>query len=199
MDEEEFARALLAHERREWQHPGKIISQVDVIREGSVVADLACGPGFFSISILKKVGKSGKVYAVDSSNVMLRYLRSVLQRSGIENNVEGKSIEIIEHDISSDSHIPRESVDVILLANILHDISNKRSLFAEINRISKKKSTLVDIDWKKDSKSAEMGPPLDIRLSERETRTILNDHGFKVSKTIDAGPYHYGLVCTKRV
>lgn len=74
METDEFARVLMSKERRERQNPEKIIKSVGVTR-GMVVADLGCGPGFFTIPLALAVGKSGMVYAVDSDAGMLSYLR----------------------------------------------------------------------------------------------------------------------------
>ncbi len=191
MNEDDFAKSLLAHERKEWQDSDKIIRRIG-IKEGMVVADLACGPGFFTIPIAGAVGKLGKVYAIDSSKVMLRYLHSSLKRSRIDKKI----VEIIEADITSNTGIPEFSADIILLANILHDIENPKNLFHEIERISKQETRVVDIDWKKAESG--FGPPIEIRLTERESKKIFSENGYIAGKSIDAGQFHYGFVCTRR-
>ncbi len=188
MEEHEFAKSLLAHERREWQDPEKIISQINV-KKDMTVADLACGPGFFVIPLAKAVGRGGKIYAVDRSQVMLEYLRSSLHRSKTDPNI----VKIIEADVSR-TPIPSASCDVVLFANILHDIDDPNAFLEEVKRISKANATITDIDWRNIDNG--FGPPLEIRMSEKKAKRILVESGLKFVKNIDPGPHHYGMVVT---
>ncbi len=186
MEEEQFARALLAHERREWQNPDQIVDEIGVER-GMSVADLACGPGFFVVPLAKKVGDFGRVYAVDKSKVMLSYLRSTLDRAKIDRD----TVDVIEADVSN-TRIPSSKCDVVLFANVLHDLEIPSEFLSEVKRISKTGAKIVDIDWR--DTDQEIGPPLDIRLSETISLEILRSNGFELDEKINAGPYHYGLV-----
>jgi ubiquinone/menaquinone biosynthesis C-methylase UbiE len=186
MNEDEFAKSLLAHERREWQDPEKIIAQIDV-EIGMAVADLACGPGFFTVPLSRAVGESGRIYAVDSSELMLDYLQSNLERS----NTRSKNVSIYKSDVSK-TGIPPATCDVVLFANILHDLDRPNEFIDEVKRISKENALIVDIDWKDVDNG--FGPPLDIRLSETKAKEILKKGGLVLVRNIDPGPYHYGLV-----
>jgi ubiquinone/menaquinone biosynthesis C-methylase UbiE len=59
----ERAGALDISLRKLLQNPQKILKPF--IKEGMTVADLGCGPGFFTIEMAKMVGNNGKVTAVD--------------------------------------------------------------------------------------------------------------------------------------
>ena len=48
--------------RRSWYNPEAILQDLHL---GMTFADIGCGDGFFSILAAKKVGETGKVYAVD--------------------------------------------------------------------------------------------------------------------------------------
>ncbi len=48
--------------RRSWYNPEAILQN---LLTGMVFIDIGCGDGFFSILAAKKVGVTGKVYAVD--------------------------------------------------------------------------------------------------------------------------------------
>ncbi len=156
-----------------------------------VVADLACGPGYFTIPIARKTGPGGTVYAVDSSKVMLRFLEKNI---AFEAEGEIGKLVLLNRDVLH-TEIPSGVADVVLFANILHDIEDKKSFFEEINRISKKSARIVDIDWHK--RSMDMGPPEEIRLPENESRNIIRNNGLKIVRAFEAGPHHYGLVCIK--
>ncbi len=183
---DEFARSLLSHERKEWQDPERIVPQIEIGR-GAVVADLGCGPGFFTIPLAKTVGEGGKVYAVDSSAVMLDYLRTNIKRSRLAEGI----VQIGQSDVSKTS-IPPRSVNFVIFANILHDVEPGPFL-GEVRRISKENARIVDIDWKDVDNG--FGPPRGMRLSKERARDILSTNGLTVRGEIDPGPYHYGLVC----
>jgi ubiquinone/menaquinone biosynthesis C-methylase UbiE len=186
MDENEFAKSLLAHERKEWQDPQKIVTEIGV-KEGMTVADLACGPGFFVVPLAKAVGEKGRIYAVDKSQVMLEYLKSNIART----KTNAEIVKIIEADVSKTS-IPSSSCDIVFFANILHDLDNPEAFLNEAKRISKPHAILVDIDWKDVNNG--FGPPLEVRMSETKAKTILADNGLFIQSNIDAGPYHYGFI-----
>ncbi len=188
--EDEFARILLSEDRRKWQDPLKI-SKAMGVRKGMTVADLACGPGFFTPSIASLVGPGGVVYAVDKSQAMLNHLRAAIAASHGFSEV----IKVVRADVT-DTSIPSGSVDLALFANVLHDLNDKDAFFKEVRRICRPDATVVDIDWKK--AKTRMGPPSEIRLTGREAREILSSCGLRVVKAIDAGPYHYGLTCRIR-
>jgi ubiquinone/menaquinone biosynthesis C-methylase UbiE len=187
--EDEFARILLSDERKKWQDPLKISKAAGVMR-GMTIADLACGPGFFTLPLASLVGEGGIVYAVDASKTMLDHLRKMIATSGADRKV----IKVIQSDVA-DTGIPSCSVDVALFANVLHDIEDKGAFLNEVRRICKPAAVIVDVDWKR--VRMKVGPPYGIRLTEATAQRILAANGFRTVKSLDIGPYHYGLTCRR--
>jgi ubiquinone/menaquinone biosynthesis C-methylase UbiE len=179
----------MAEDRKEWQNPEEIIEQINVA-EGSSIVDLGCGPGFFTIPFTKKLGMKGRVYAVDSDPIMLNHLSTNLE--GIPPS-ERSSVILVESDVT-DTKIPDHSVDLVFFANVLHDLEDPKKFFTEAARILKADGKLVDIDWEK-LETNEMGPPMEWRLSENDSRRHLRENGFRVNYALNAGPYHYGFLC----
>lgn len=186
MDANRLARFLTSNERRVWQDPLKI-SKAMGVKSGMTVADLACGPGFFTLPLASLVGEKGLVYAVDAHPTMLDHLRVNIEKSGASPNV----VKAVLADVAK-TGIPSGSVDIALFANVLHDIDDKEMFLAEVKRICRRGANVIDIDWTKDR--METGPPFEIRLSEAESRRILSENGLVVTGTIDAGLHHYGLI-----
>ena len=108
-----------------------------------------------------------------------------------KSRVNPKVIKIVKSDVRH-TGIPKESVDLVFFANVLHEVADRKTFFQEVKRMSKTTAFIVDVDWKKIQ--TEHGPPLESRLSEIEAYQILLDSGFTVVKQIDAGPYHYELI-----
>jgi len=182
---------LMSEERKQWHNPETILNEI-AITKGMTVADLGSGPGFFSIPMALMTGAKGLVYAVDKNQAMLNGLKENVAKS----EVNPKIIKIVNSDVCH-TGIPKESVDIVFFANVLHEIEDKKAFFQEVRRISKPTAHIVDVDWKKIP--TEHGPPLTDRLSEDQATQVLTHNGFTVLKQFDAGPYHYELICKPTV
>lgn len=180
------AKFLMSEERKLWHNPETILQRADATK-GMTMADLGSGPGFFTIPMAQITGEKGLVYAVDSNQNMLDNLKENIAKSG----VNPKVIKIVKNDVCH-TGIPNESVDLVLFANVLHEVADRKAFFQEVKRISKITAFIVDVDWKKIQ--TEHGPPLESRVSEDEANQILSESGFTVVKQTGAGPYHYELI-----
>ncbi len=177
---------LMSEERKQWHNPETILNEAGITR-GMIIADLGSGPGFFTIPMAQMTGEKGLVYAVDSNQTMLNGLKENIAKSEVNPNI----IKIVNSDVCH-TGIPEESVDLVLFANVLHEVEDRKVFFQEVRRISKSTAFIVDVDWKKIQ--SEHGPPFKERLSEDEAKRVLAENGFSVIKQIEVGPYHYELI-----
>ena len=177
---------LMSEERKQQHNPQTILNQAGVTK-GMFIADLGSGPGFFTIPMAQTTGEKGLVYAVDSSQTMLNCLKENIAKSEVNPNI----IKIVNSDVCH-TGIPKESVDLVLVANVLHEVEDKKAFFQEVRRISKPTALIVDVDWKKIQ--TEYGPPFKDRLSKDEANCVFAENGFCVIKQIDIGPSHYELI-----
>lgn len=69
--------------RRLIGRPGKSVSRY--VSRGDIVADVGCGPGFFTLPMAEVVGPEGKVYAIDSDKTAIEALKSKAAKNGFEN------------------------------------------------------------------------------------------------------------------
>ena len=100
--DEELQR--LAHQHQVWMKPTHRLWEDAGIKEGDTVLDIGCGPGFATLDLSYKVGKTGKVVAFDKSEKFISYLKSQIEFYGIEN------IEVIQSDLS-DVQLPENTFD----------------------------------------------------------------------------------------
>ena len=170
--------------------PGKTVLEFDV-KEGMSIADFGCGTGYFTILLGQKVGKDGKVYALDVQEPPLDSVRAKAKAVGLEN------IEAIRANLEvlGSSRLPDNSQDMVLLANILFQSTKKREIISEAARVLRAGGSLVVIDWKKGTGG---GPPDDLRAEPAETKALLPADIFSFQKDIDAGSFHYGMMFVKR-
>ena len=161
--------------------PASILDKLE-LRGEMVFADLGCGTGFFAIPAARRVKK---VFALDISQEMLDILRDKIKKEKITN---------IEALLSGESSIPLSdrSVDILLTANVFHELEDKSALLTEINRVLTKNGRLIIIDWKKIE--MDFGPPFHERVDEKEVIDTCYGNGFTLLERSNIGSYNYLLI-----
>jgi ubiquinone/menaquinone biosynthesis C-methylase UbiE len=102
------------------------------VKEGSVVADVGCASGYFTLRLAELVGPEGKVYAVDLNKKCIRALEKRVEKGGYRN------IESHASSAADLSFIEDSSVDFVLASGLLCSMPHDRQLFvSEIKRILK--------------------------------------------------------------
>src|SRR3954454_2650761 len=66
-------------DREAWQRPDKSMDEL-AIGEGSVVADLGAGGGWFTVHLAARVGPNGRVFVEDIQQEMLQAITRRVQR-----------------------------------------------------------------------------------------------------------------------
>jgi len=78
---------LFNNPRRErWEKTSKIMEVLN-IKKGDVIADIGCGPGYYTFKFSDLVGPSGYVYAVDINPQHIEHVNKLAKQLGV-NNVE---------------------------------------------------------------------------------------------------------------
>jgi ubiquinone/menaquinone biosynthesis C-methylase UbiE len=177
---------LEAPERRREQDPEGLWERIG-LRPGDVVVDVGAGSGYFAIPAARRVGPQGRVYAVDLSVELVELVRERARSAGLVQ---------LEARASSLEHIPLPDglADLVLLANVLHDIPP--STVGEAVRLLRPGGRLIDLDWKKEPGAS--GPPESVRLSPSEAEHRLAGHGLRVVERWEDGEHHYGLLLSRR-
>ncbi len=172
--------------------PEQIIEMLD-LTSPMAVADFGCGSGHYVIGAAKKVGKSGKVYAIDIQQEMLSFVRSQAQTAGLNN------IETIWTDLETPdaTRLKENTVDLVIISNILFQAENKNQVLQEAFRILKTGGRLVVIEWSVGEQGSKLGPLMDARISLQNAKTIIEGAGFSFVKEFDPGEHHYGLIFKK--
>lgn len=141
-------------------NPGKILR--GPVKEGMVVLELGCGPGFFTPEIARLVGKSGRVIAADLQEGMLQILSKKLEDMDIKDRV-------VLHKCEKDKIGLTEKVDLVLAFLVMHEVVDKRKTLAEIKSILKPNGRLYILEMI-------MHPP---KKNFEETIDIAREVGFR--------------------
>jgi SAM-dependent methyltransferase len=155
------------------------------LRAGETVVDVGAGTGYYAVPAARLVGPTGRVYALDLSRDLVGLMRERREREGLRQLLPRRSaIDRIP--------LPSGSADVVLLANVLHDIPS--TTLAEAVRLLKPGGRFLNMDWIKGRTPG--GPPLAIRLAPSEAERLLAGHGLRAVERWRLGPWHYGLTLT---
>jgi len=173
-----------------FSQPEKNIEQF-AVDPGMKVVDLGSGAGFYTLSLAKAVGKTGKVFAVDVQQDLLLKLKNEAFRNGFEN------IDIVWGDIDEENstRLADSSVDRVLIANTLFQVDDKDVVAKEAFRVLKPKCTVLIIDWT-DSFGG-LGPHKSRIVTPEQTKIIFQKAGFSFLREIRAGEHHYGMIFIK--
>lgn len=154
------------------------------------VGDFGAGSGHYSRTAAAIVGSSGRVYAIDIQEDILKHIK--LNTHERHQHI----IETVWGDIEKPggTHLRDASLDAVLLANTLFQVENRFGLLAEIKRVLKSGGILMVIDWA--GSYGGMGPAPERVVPENEAEAFFINGGFHKVKSFRAGPHHYGSVFT---
>ncbi|PIU57091.1 MAG: SAM-dependent methyltransferase [Chloroflexi bacterium CG07_land_8_20_14_0_80_45_17] len=99
------------------------------IKPGFHVLDYGCGPGSYIIPLAELVSKSGKIYALDIHPLAIQTVQNIASKRQLTN------VETICSDCKTG--LPDNSVDVILLYDTFHDLSDPNGVLEELHRVLK--------------------------------------------------------------
>lgn len=136
------------------------------IKTGSVVLDYGCGPGSYIIPLTTLVGESGLIYALDINGLAIKKVQNIASRKRLVD------VRTILSDC--ETGLQSDSVDVVLLYDILHDLDNRNSVLQELHRILKVNGILSvsDHHMKKDDIVSAITNGRMFKLSAKNKRTL---------------------------
>lgn len=177
---------LMGKERKRELHPVEFLRS-NGLSSGMCIADIGCGPGFFSLPAADIVGKSGKVYAVDIQKEMLEELKN-------RNPPQNVHVHIVH---SSENHIPIEdgTCDIVFTAFVFHETSDPILFLKELKRLLRPGGKLLLLDWQK--KEEEKGPPYEERIDITEAEEFIKKAGFKIDGKGNIGSSYYNVAGIK--
>ena len=107
------------------------------------LADLGAGSGYFAFRIAAKVGRTGKVLAVDIQDEMLTTLRRRAASLGITNVAEVKGSE-------TDPRLPAGGVDRVLMVDVYHELAYPFEVMTKVRAALKPGGRVVFVEYRKE-------------------------------------------------
>lgn len=171
-------------ERRIWQDPETILDLIG-LEQGMVFVDMGCGDGYFALPAARRVGRQGRVFAVDIDAGAVSRLQERAAREGLDNL-------IAEVKAAEEAVVCEGCADRVFFGIDLHDFNDPSQVIRNAAKIIRPSGLLIDLDWK--DQPMKMGPPAWKRFSQEKARHLLESEGFRIHSVADAGPCHYLIV-----
>ena len=171
-------------DREVWQRPDQIMDALR-IADGSVVADLGAGSGWFTIRLARRVGPNGKVYAEDIQREMIDAIDRRRKREGLRN------VEPIL-GTASDPGLPLGKVDAVLIVDSYYEMEEPVVLLRNVAKSLKPAGRIGIVNYSKAGFGP--GPPMDERVDPTVVIADAEAAGLRVVARPDFLPFQYMLV-----
>ena len=171
-------------DRAKWQKPNEVLAAL-ALKPGERVADLACGPGYFTIPIARSVGPTGRVWAVDIEPRMLERARE---------HADAARLTQIDYVLAAadDPKLPPGRIDTIFIVNTYHHFDDRRAYVAKLRQALAPGGRIVVIDFVPKSREERgFGPPLEMQLPRSAVDADFAANGFTPAKVHEVLPEQY--------
>jgi arsenite methyltransferase len=184
MDSRAYIAMLENSQRDEEQKPDEVIAALD-LKEGETVADIGAGSGYFSFRFARKIGESGRVYAVDINSDMILHMNRRIRDLGLKNVVTVLSA-------PDDPLLADASIDDFFICNTWHHVQNQTQYLALMKKMLKPGGRVIMVDYRK--KELPIGPPFQMKIAREDLIKQMESGGFILTQEHTFLPYQYFLI-----
>lgn len=177
--------SLEGPDRDAWQKPDQIMDALG-IADGSTVADLGAGAGWFTIRLARRVGPNGLVYAEDIQPQMIEAIERRKDRERLRNV---KTI----LGTATDPRLPPGRLDAVLIVDAFHEMEDPVQLLRNLARSLTPRGRIGIVDFKNDGGGGP-GPPAEERVDPKIIIARAEDAGLRLLRHETFLPYQYLLV-----
>ena len=178
---------LLSSERQEKLDVLRILSLLP-LSPYHVVADIGCGPGFFTIPLAKAL-PGGKVYALDIQEEMTEACQRRVKEARLGN------VEVI---LTKETGVPLEksSLDGTFVAFVLHSQIDKAGFLMSVMDLLKPGGWLAQLNWHLIPETTQ-GPPPERRIAVDDVLRLVEEAGFRTILRRELNDEQYMMVSLK--
>ncbi len=175
-------------DREAWQKPDQVMDALH-IAEGTIVADLGAGGGWFTMRLARRVRPTGWVYAVDVQRLMIEAIQRRIQREGLTN------VTAVLGEYHDPKLPPHARTDAVLIVDAFHEMEEPVRLLTNVARTLQPHGRIGIIDYREGDggpgpDAAERVPPgVVISQAAAAGLKLVEEHKFL--------PYQYFLIFGK--
>ncbi len=189
---------VMGHESAAWlerpgrnaqEHPEVLVEQLR-LRPGDVVADIGAGTGYYSRRLAARVGRTGRILAVDIQPEMLGLLTNSMAALRTANvaPVLAKA---------TDPGLPAASVDVVLMVDVYHEFDFPYEMMSAICRAVKPGGRVVFVEYRGEDWSVPIKPFH--KMTQAQVRKEMSALPLDWVQTIEVLPWQHIIVFKKRL
>jgi SAM-dependent methyltransferase len=141
------------------------------MKEGSVVADIGAGSGWFTVRAARRVEAKGKVYAVE---INPRFLKHIEHRA-TEENLSNIQTVLGKED---DPLLPPDSLDAVLILKTYHEIAQPIQLLSRLRQSLKPEALLGIIDKNGNGKDHGISKRMVINEAKEAGYSLVDEYDF---------------------
>jgi ubiquinone/menaquinone biosynthesis C-methylase UbiE len=162
-------------DRDAWQKPDLIMDALG-IGEGSVVADLGAGGGWFTVRLARRVGPNGTVFAQDVQPQMLEAIKRRVGREGLGNveYVQGSNV---------DPRLPPGRLDAVLIVDSYHEVAKPVELLRNVSASLKSTGRIGIVEFTLEGGGP--GPPLNQRKNQQSVIDEAQQAGLRLVNRVN--------------
>jgi predicted methyltransferase len=158
---------LEAPDREAWQRPDEIMDAL-AIADGSRVADIGAGAGWFTIRLARRVGPNGKVYAQDVQRQMIDAIRRRVTREGLQN------VETVLGE-GSMPNLPA-GLDAVLVVDVYPEVDDRVAFLRNLATALKPGGRIGIVNYR----PGRGGPGPDVRIDSESVQADARSAGLRV-------------------
>ena len=175
-------------QREDEERPTLVIDSMG-LHGGEVVADLGAGSGYFTFRLAPKVGKSGKVLAVEIQDEMIEALRS---RAAAQ---KATNVEVVKGS-ENDPNLPVNGVDLVLLVDVYHELAYPFEVMTKVRKALKPGGRVVFVEYRKEDPQVRIKEvhKMSVAQLEKEMKAV----GLARLRTVETLPLQHIVIFEKR-
>lgn len=174
-------------EREAEENTSMLLENMD-IAPTDTIADIGAGSGYHVFK-MADLARKGHIYAVDIQEEMLQAIQQKKKQTGLQHitTVKGSSKSV---------HLPRNSVDKVLMVDVYHEFEYPIEMLASIKKALRPKGRIYLIEYRGEDPTV---PIKEVhKMTEKQAVRELNAAGFTLEENVDNLPWQHCLVFVKQ-
>lgn len=133
------ANEFSSEDQRDDLGEAQVVMDLAAIKEGTTVADIGAGEGYYTVRLAERVGAKGRVLAQDIDAEALRRLGQRVERERLDN----VSIKV---GAPADPRLPEKSFDRIFLVHMYHEVGEPYAFLWHMRPALREKGQVIVVD-----------------------------------------------------